>query len=85
MWKDLTMEQRAEVIKMAIQGGLRNLADIRSFYDNSLKREDGGSLNSYKENKFAKGGNKPITTGGAGYIPQALVESPLQQVRRDIP
>lgn len=36
MWKDLTMSQRAEVIQMAVKSGMRNLNQIRSFYDESI-------------------------------------------------
>lgn len=43
MWKDLNMSQRAEVIQMAVKNGMRDLNQIRSFYDDSV-------------NKFAMGG-----------------------------
>lgn len=36
MWKDLTMSQRAEVIQMAVKNGVRDLNQIRSFYDKSV-------------------------------------------------
>ena len=36
MWKDLSMTQRAEVIQMAIKHGIKDLNQIRSFYDSSL-------------------------------------------------
>ena len=42
-WNDLTMSQRAEVIQMAVKNGMRDLNQIRSFYDGSV-------------NKFAMGG-----------------------------
>ena len=42
-WNDLTMSQRAEVIQMAVKNGMRDLNQIRSFYDDSV-------------NKFAMGG-----------------------------
>lgn len=44
-WNDLTMSQRAEVIQMAVKNGMRDLNQIRSFYDESIgsrKFEDGG-------------------------------------------
>lgn len=44
-WNDLTMSQRAEVIQMAVKNGMRDLNQIRSFYDSSI-------------NKFAYGGHK---------------------------
>ena len=43
MWNDLTMSERAGVIKMAVKAGLRDMKSIRDFYDNSLKYADGGS------------------------------------------
>ena len=45
MWNDLTMSERAGVIKMAVKAGLRDMKSIRDFYDNSLKYADGGSIN----------------------------------------
>lgn len=42
MWNDLTMSERADVIKMAVKAGLRDMKSIRKFYDDSLKYEDGG-------------------------------------------
>ena len=44
-WNDLTMSQRAEVIQMAVKNGMRDLNQIKSFYDSSI-------------NKFAYGGHK---------------------------
>lgn len=44
MWNDLTMSERADVIKMAVKAGLRDMKSIRDFYDNSLKYADGGSI-----------------------------------------
>lgn len=36
MWKDLSITHRAEVIQMAIKHGIKDLNQIRSFYDSSL-------------------------------------------------
>lgn len=44
MWNNLTMSERADVIKMAVKAGLRDMKSIRDFYDNSLKYADGGSI-----------------------------------------
>lgn len=49
MWNDLTMSERADVIKMAVKAGLRDMKSIRDFYDKSL------SGNSYK---YEEGGPK---------------------------
>ena len=53
MWNDLTMSERADVIKMAVKAGLRDMKSIRDFYDNSLKYADGGPKNINREYKSA--------------------------------
>ena len=47
MWNDLTMQQRADVIAMAVKAGMRDMNSIRSFYDKTV-----GS-----GRRFAEGGN----------------------------
>jgi len=45
MWNDLTMQQRADVISMAVKAGMRDMKSIRSFYDETLgsrRFDDGG-------------------------------------------
>ena len=45
MWDDLNMNQKAEVISMAIKAGLRDIDSIRSFYENTINEnrlDDGG-------------------------------------------
>lgn len=49
MWNDLTMSERAGVIKMAVKAGLRDMKSIRDFYDNSLKYADGGPKTNNRE------------------------------------
>ena len=49
MWNDLTMSERAGVIKMAVKAGLRDMKSIRDFYDNSLKYADGGPKKSFDD------------------------------------
>lgn len=47
MWNDLTMQQRADVISMAIKAGMRDMKSIRSFYDEtsrSRRFDDGGDI-----------------------------------------
>ncbi len=47
MWNDLTMQQRADVISMAVKAGMRDMKSIRSFYDEtsrSKRFEDGGDI-----------------------------------------
>lgn len=46
MWNDLTMQQRADIISMAVKAGIRDMNSIRSFYDESVgsRRFDDGGL-----------------------------------------
>ena len=46
-WNDLTMSQRAEVIQMAVKNGMRDLNQIKSFYDESI-----GSSREYKRGGY---------------------------------
>lgn len=44
MWNDLTIQQRADVISMAVKAGMRDMKSIKSFYDEtsrSRRFEDG--------------------------------------------
>lgn len=62
MWKDLTLSQKADIIKMAVKHGMRSINDIQSFYDevsgNSERFKDGGNLHGenlpMKQNTFSK-------------------------------
>ena len=53
MWNNLTMSERAGVIKMAVKAGLRDMQSIRKFYDDSLKYAEGGPKFSNREYKSA--------------------------------
>ena len=58
MWKDLNMQERSEVISLALKQGIYSLKDIRELYDNSNQFEDGGfRLVGYRD-------NKPLYTNG---------------------
>lgn len=48
MWNDLTMPQKAEVMQMAVKHGMKDLNEIRSFYDNTIR--------SGRYNRFDEGG-----------------------------
>lgn len=58
-WDKLSMAEKSEMMKVAVRNGITNLQEIRKKY-----------------NEFAEGGDKetprPVTTGGAGYIPPAV-------------
>lgn len=58
-WDKLSMAEKSEMMKVAVRNGVTNLQEIRKKY-----------------NEFAEGGDKetprPVTTGGAGYIPPAV-------------
>lgn len=49
MWNNLSMSQRAEVIAMAVKSGLRDINDIKDFYNNSIQT-------SISNNKYRTGG-----------------------------
>lgn len=59
MWNDLTMQQRADIISMAVKAGIRDMNSIRSFYDESVgsrRFDDGGP----KSNRFASMSNEEL-------------------------
>lgn len=44
MWKDLTLQQKAEIMKMSVANGVTDINDIRALYDGSVgHRFDNGS------------------------------------------
>lgn len=47
MWKDLTMSQKSEVMKMAIQQGLSDLNSIKEMYDTSINIGNTSPNNTY--------------------------------------
>ena len=75
MWNDLTMQQRADIIQMAVKAGLRDVDSIRSFYENTINENkfDGGGNISNKD-KFPDGGHIDGVTGAAVNIRQAALE-----------
>lgn len=66
MWKDLTMQQKSEVMKMAIDQGLTDLDSIKKMYDSSISIGESSSYNntydyvpdypSPKDVRYADGG-----------------------------
>lgn len=49
MWNDLSMADRAKVIKLSIENGITDLATIRKLYDSTTNRHDsGGYIGSEK-------------------------------------
>lgn len=70
MWNDLTMQQRADVISMAVKAGMRDMKSIKSFYDEtsrSRRFENGGHL-------FADGGIKKYVTAPNYRDKKGLIE-----------
>lgn len=68
MWNDLTMQQRADVISMAVKAGMRDMKSIRSFYDEtsrSRRFEDGGST---KDNTPGMAGMMKATLATAAHF-----------------
>lgn len=62
MWNDLTMSERADVIKMAVKAGLRDMKSIKKFYDDSLKYADGGPKATYGKPYYSYDKNMQIET-----------------------
>jgi hypothetical protein len=60
------MQQRADVISMAVKSGFRDIDSIRKFYNESL-----GSGREYKKGGDTDKTPTMNTTGGAGYVPPA--------------
>lgn len=45
MWKDLTISQKGDIIKMSLQNGIKGLDEIKRFYDETAhKFDDGGDI-----------------------------------------
>ena len=54
MWKDLTQDQKAEVMDLYISKGITSLSQIRDFYDSALQSNtfsDGGRIYIKPENR----------------------------------
>lgn len=56
------MSERADVIKMAVKAGLRDMKSIRDFYDNSLKYAEGGPKVTYGKPYYSYDKNMQIET-----------------------
>lgn len=59
MWNDLTIQEKGEVMRMALNGGITSLGAIKSFYDNSVS----ASNNSQSSRKSPYMADAPWTTG----------------------
>lgn len=48
MWKDLTLQQKAEIMKMSVANGVTDINDIRALYDGQVEHEfkGGGYVSS---------------------------------------
>ena len=67
-WDALSMREKAEMMRVAVKNGITNLQEIRQKY-----------------NEFAEGGDKkPVTTGGAGYIPDNYGQGGIDYIRRKL-
>ena len=49
MWKDLTLQEKAEIMKMSVANGVTDINDIIALYDDSIPNQfdDGGFVNFY--------------------------------------
>ena len=57
MWKDLTLEQKAEIMKMSVANGVTDINDIQQLYDGSIRHkfDKGGSKNKKQTPKYQYG------------------------------
>lgn len=66
MWNDLTMYERADVIKMAVKAGLRDMKSIKKFYDDSLgsgrRYDEGGPKITYGKPYYSYDKNMQVET-----------------------
>lgn len=85
MWDDLTLKQKAEIMKMSVASGVTDIDSIRRLYNDSIQSDvlDSGhkaTLNTPirpTKHRFDKGGQttkKPQPTYRYGLIERALVE-----------
>lgn len=78
MWNDLTMQQRADIISMAVKAGMRDMRSIRSFYDEtsrSRRFEAGGHL-------FEDGGGTKASIPILSSTPKLKFDAPvIEKVR----
>ena len=73
MWNDLTMQQRADVISMAVKAGMRDMKSIRSFYDGTSRSRrfgDGGHL-------FEDGGGTEASIPILSSTPKLKFDAPV--------
>lgn len=86
MWKDLTLEQKAEIMKMSVANGVTDINDIRALYDGSIGHEfkkGGSKKNKSSNNHWNKGASiyNELVSGGLtpmeamGIIGNMYVES----------
>lgn len=68
-WDGLSLQEKAEMMKVAVRNGITDLKTIKEKY-----------------NEFAEGGDtkQPVTTGGAGYIPDNYGWDAIDYTRRKL-
>lgn len=80
MWKDLSMQQRADLMDIYLSHGISSLDEMRNHYDSRNQFANGGNLFSGENEPTQQMQKRPVTTGGAGYIPS--VEVTRNDIRR---
>ena len=65
-WDRLSIAEQAAMMKAAVSEGIFDLSEIRKRYNEFA---EGGNIYSGEEEKTQQMEKRPITTGGAGYIP----------------
>lgn len=83
-WNDLTMSQRAEVIQMAVKNGMRDLNQIRSFYDESIRSrrfDKGGYMFGGEDTPTQQMTLKSKQAPWYSELDEAVLGEVMQQVR----
>ena len=85
MWNDLTMQQRADVISMAVKAGIRDIDSIKSFYEESIgsgrfRSEEALPMVTVEPKKFDKGSYLDIAKShirkNEGWSPKPVADGP---------
>lgn len=71
-WNDLTMQERADVISMAVKAGLRDIDSIRSFYAESTKQDNKYEIGGPIKPRRSSNGNRFAT------MTDAELEAPVK-------
>lgn len=89
MWEDLSIKEKAELIKQATKSGLRGIEQIRDAYNNSIKQEQAIAQAQLEEQQLEEEQNteylpSPEESNYAGDSDYAEVEDIIQEAQDNI-